>query len=145
MKKIFFPSVIVVLLIGSAITSCSNTADSVEVQHDTIKADTAKVKAKDSVIANGEYIKHYQNGVIQMRGMMKDGKREGLWKSWYDNGSPWSETTFEGGKKNGRTSTWYENEKKRYDGFYTNDTESGNWTFWNEEGKLIKMENYSNR
>ena len=75
---------------------------------------------------------------------MKDGKRDGLWKSFYDKGLPWSETTFVDGKKNGKTTTWYSNEQKRYEGFYTNDKESGVWTFWNEKGEVINKKNYDN-
>ena len=29
-----------------------------------------------------------------MQGMMKDGKREGLWKSFYENGNQWSESFY---------------------------------------------------
>jgi antitoxin component YwqK of YwqJK toxin-antitoxin module len=122
----------------------NNTGKKEAIQHDTIKSEApASAVAQDSIIQNGEYIRHYESGVIKMRGMMKNGKREGLWKSWYANGSPWSETTFQGGLKNGRTTTWYENEKKRYDGFYTNDIESGKWTFWDEQGNVVKEVEYT--
>lgn len=132
------------LFAAMTICACENSSGgSTAVQHDTLQDNTnVNSSVQDTVIQSGEYIKHYKNGVIEMRGMMKEGKREGLWKSWYENGSPWSETTFEKGIKNGRTSTWYENEKKRYDGFYTNDMESGKWTFWDEKGKLVKEMDY---
>ncbi|MCE3280828.1 MAG: hypothetical protein K0S44_3019 [Bacteroidetes bacterium] len=112
------------------------------VQHDTIRDNKIVKSDKDSVINNGEYIQYYKNGVTKMRGMMKDGKREGVWKSFYETGSPWSETTFKNGKKNGKTTTWYENEKKRYDGFYIEDIESGKWIYWNEKGELVTEKNY---
>lgn len=99
---------------------------------------------KDTV-QNGEEVKQYKSGKIQMRGMRKDGARTGLWKSWYEDGTAWSETTFENGKKNGRTTTWYENGKKRYEGFYTNDQESGKWTFWDEKGNLIQTKDFGNK
>ena len=115
-------------------------------QHDTVKVEgAAGVLAKDSIISDGEYIQHYKNGVTKMRGMMKNGKREGLWKSFYENGSPWSETTFKEGKKEGRTTTWYVNEKKRYDGFYSNDSESGKWVFWNEKGEQVQQMDYGKK
>lgn len=113
----------------------------VAVTADTIQSTFSFAFAKDTV-ENGEEIKHYTNGVIQMRGMMKNGKRNGLWKSWYEDGSPWSESTFENGIKTGKTTTWYENGKKRYEGFYTNNVESGKWTYWNEEGKLTATKDY---
>lgn len=102
-----------------------------------IQKDFTFENKKDSVVVNGEQIRYHKNRVIEMRGMMKDNKRDGLWKSWYENGLPWSETTFKGGKKNGRTTTWYDNGNKRYEGFFTNDSESGRWTLerrWNHHG-----------
>lgn len=102
---------------------------------DTITSDFVFVSEKDTVPHNGEYISYYKNGVMEMRGVMKNGKREGLWKSWYEDGSPWSETTFKNGVKNGKTTTWYDNEQKRYEGYYSDDKESGIWTFWDESGK----------
>lgn len=144
MKRI---SVIIVLsvFLFSCKQNNGQTIDNAGVQHDTVKTTKMYDVAgkKDSIISNGEYIQYYKNGVIKMRGMMKDGKRDGLWKSFYDNGLPWSETTFKDGIKNGKTTTWYENETKRYEGTYTNDEESGKWTFWNEKGEIIANKDYS--
>lgn len=140
-RSVFFSAFLFAVM---TLCACENTSGGkTAVQHDTLKSNSdVNSSVQDSVLQNGEYIKHYENGVIEMRGMMKDGKREGLWKSWYQNGSPWSETTFSKGVKNGKTTTWYENEKKRYDGFYTNDIESGKWSFWDEKGKLVKEMDY---
>jgi antitoxin component YwqK of YwqJK toxin-antitoxin module len=136
--------IIGILLLSLCLFSCKNRNGQPgynDVQRDTLKSGAPDAK-KDSIISNGEYIQYYKNGVTKMRGMMKDGKRDGLWKSFYENGSPWSETTFKNGKKNGKTTTWYENEKKRYEGFYTDDVESGKWISWDEKGNLISEKNY---
>jgi len=140
-------SILFFLITITGIASCSSnpqaSSETQAVQHDTIKANSKiTITTSDSVIKTGEYIKHYKNGVIEMRGLMKDGKREGLWKSWYDNGSPWSETTFSNGIKDGKTTTWYENEQKRYAGFYKDDKESGKWTYWDEKGKVVTIKDY---
>ena len=123
--------------------ACQNNNQGV---NNVIKKDsTASVApAKRTEVQNGESIERYPNGVIKMQGIMKDGKRDGLWKSFYNNGSPWSETTFSNGKKNGKTTTWYTNDIKRYEGFYTDDKESGLWTYWNEKGDVINKKNYDN-
>lgn len=97
---------------------------------------------KDSTTDSGEQLIYHKNGVIEMRGMLKNNKREGLWKSWYENGLPWSATMFKQGKKNGKTTTWYENGNKRYEGFFKNDEESGRWTFWDEQGTIVDFKNY---
>ncbi len=120
---------------------CQNNNHSVNT---IIKKDStiSVAPAKKIEVLNGESIERYPNGVIKIQGMMKDGKRDGLWKSFYDNGSPWSETTFSDGKKNGKTTTWYTNNNKRYEGYYTNDKESGLWTLWNEKGDVTNKKNY---
>jgi antitoxin component YwqK of YwqJK toxin-antitoxin module len=109
---------------------------------DTIQKEFSFATRTDSIVENGEQIYYHKNGGIEMRGIMKDNKRDGLWKSFYENGTPWSETTFKEGKKNGKTTTWYENGKKRYDGFFTNDRESGRWVFWREDGTIEDTRNY---
>ena len=116
-----------------------------EKQAKEIQTDFTFEHKTDSVVVNGEQILYHKNGVIEMRGLMKDNKREGLWKSWYENGLPWSETTFKEGKKNGKTTTWYDNGNRRYEGFFTNDKESGRWTFWKEDGTLMDYKNYDLR
>jgi antitoxin component YwqK of YwqJK toxin-antitoxin module len=129
-------------MLGICLFSCkennSQTAEKESVQRDTLRTNKLFPETKkDSLIQNGEYIQYYKNGVTKIRGMMKDGKRDGLWKSFYENGSPWSETTFKDGLKEGKTTTWYENEKKRYEGYYKMDAESGKWLYWNEKGELV--------
>lgn len=99
-------------------------------------------KAKDAIPENGEYVSKYKNGQVEMQGMMKNGNREGLWKSFYEDGTQWSQTTFKEGKKEGPTTTWYENGKKRYEGFYKNDSESGVWKYYDEKGNFIKNFDY---
>lgn len=113
-----------------------------EKQHDTIQKEFVFTGKKDTLIQDGESIKYYKSGRVEMRGMMKNGKRYGVWKSYYEDGSPWSETTFLDGKKSGKTTAWFNNQKKRYEGFYTNDAESGHWTFWDENGKMQNSKNY---
>jgi len=111
-------------------------------KRDTIQKEFSFATRTDSLVENGEQIYYHKNGGVEMRGMMKNNQRDGLWKSFYENGSPWSETTFKEGKKEGKTTTWYENGKKRYDGFFKNDMESGRWVFWNEDGSVAGSKNY---
>lgn len=124
--------------------SCTNEAPvaNKNIQLDTLTSDFVFTAKADSVIENGEYVRYYKSGVAEVKGTMKNGKREGLWKSWYEDGSLWSETNFANGKKNGRTISWYDNEKKRYEGFYIDDKESSTWTFWDEQGNIQATKEY---
>ena len=130
--------------------SCGQTGNKIVIQqHDTTIAEPSKkisVVTNDSiVIKDGEYIVKYDNGAVKIKGIMKAGKREGTWNSFYSNGTPWSESSYIDGKKNGKTTTWYENGQKRYEGFYTFDEESGVWTNWDEKGKLLNSEDHGKK
>jgi antitoxin component YwqK of YwqJK toxin-antitoxin module len=147
--KVYF---ILPLLFSVGLISCANqtekTPAKVETETTADSSNTTKftiISKQDSVVKDGESVQKYKNGAVKMSGMMKAGKRDGLWKSWYDTGVPWSETTFKDGVKNGPTTTWYENGKMRYKGFYTNDTESGMWTYWGEDGKQQSSKDYGKK
>lgn len=133
------------------IISCSNQPAEklpVETQKNIPNIDSTTftiVTKQDTTTQNGESIIRYDNGAVKMQGKMKEGKREGLWKSFYENGKQWSESTFTAGIKNGKTATWYENGNKRYEGFYSNDLESGKWTYWDETGKLVNSKDFGKK
>ncbi|MBA3705439.1 MAG: hypothetical protein H0W84_05935 [Bacteroidetes bacterium] len=149
---------ILLLLISLVLVSCKgkNSTKSkvietkIEVtEAKTLLADTIntifKLEGINDTMMNGEEILKYSKGGVKAKGFKKAGKREGVWKTWYDNGIPWSETTFKEGKKEGKTTTWYENGRKRYEGFYNKDMESGKWTFWNELGNIIETKDYGEK
>ncbi len=142
-------NLIVLVVVTICFFSCKSDTDkktvATEKKETVFQKDFTFEKKADSIVVNGEQILYHKNGVIEMRGMMKDNKRDGLWKSWYENGLPWSATTFKDGKKNGRTTTWYDNGNKRYEGFFTEDMESGRWTFWKEDGSIMDSKNYDLR
>lgn len=142
--KIIFCSLIMIGLVSCSNQPADEKTEKAKIENPANSSSTTFtiVSSQDTTTKDGESIIKYSSGNVKMHGMMKAGKREGLWKSFYENGLKWSETTFEAGIKNGRTSTWYENGKKRYDGFFTNDIESGKWTYWNEAGELVDTKDF---
>jgi antitoxin component YwqK of YwqJK toxin-antitoxin module len=142
MKNLYYCLLLCSVFIYSC-TEATKPAEQKPIQQDTLQTDFMFSVKSDTVIQNGEYIAHYKNGVVEMTGQMKDGKRDGVWKSYYTDGSPWSETVFEAGIKNGKTITWFDNEQKRYEGFYKDGKESGKWTFWDERGKQERVKVYN--
>ncbi|MBA3902027.1 MAG: hypothetical protein H0X62_17780, partial [Bacteroidetes bacterium] len=87
-------------------------------------------------------VTYYENRAVKMEGNMIDGKKEGKWMAFHENGMPWSETSFEDGISEGPTTTWYPSGVKHYTGAYKNGQRSGNWKFYDEDGALEKEENY---
>jgi antitoxin component YwqK of YwqJK toxin-antitoxin module len=142
------PTFISLVLISIACSMCDSKR---------VDAPPAAVVKTDSIISSkeevikpiavsdlkeGDNLKRYDNGVKQYEGAVKNGKREGKWAYWYNNGSPWSECEYKEGRKDGRTTVWYENGYKRYEGFYKDDERSGKWTYWDEKGNPVKELTY---
>ncbi len=122
-----------------ALFACNNTSNKETIENTKTQASTTSAS---SSIENGEKTERFPNGVIRFQGMIKNGKRDGLWKSFYESGAPWSETTYSNGLKNGPTKVWFENGTMRYEGFFTDDNESGNWIFYDDKGNIAKKQSY---
>ena len=88
-------------------------------------------------------ISYYPGKKPQMEGEFKNGKRDGKWTFWYENGNKWSEGFFKDGKSEGKRTTYYENGKIRYEAFYRSDERVGTWRFYDENGKFLKEVKYS--
>jgi antitoxin component YwqK of YwqJK toxin-antitoxin module len=86
---------------------------------------------------------YYPNHQKYMEGSYKDGKREGKWISWNQNGNIWSEGTFKNGLDEGLRTIYHENGKKFIEGNYTAGIKTGVWKFYDENGNFVKEENYS--
>ena len=86
---------------------------------------------------------YYPDGRIKMEGEYnKDGKKDGKWIYWYQNGNKWSEGYFSDGLDNGLRKTWHENGQKHYQGHYDKGKRVGTWKFYDENGKMVKEIDY---
>lgn len=86
---------------------------------------------------------YYSNHQKYMEGEYKDGKRNGKWTSWFQNGKEMSIHHFIDGIDDGDLTVFYENGEKRYEGKYTSGKKVGVWRFWDENGKLQNKEDYN--
>lgn len=82
-------------------------------------------------------IHYHSNGVKSLEGPLLNGERNGLWQSWYEDGSLWSEGYFENGKREGKALVYYPNGSKMLEGQYAGDRRTGLWRSWDEDGNLI--------
>lgn len=85
-----------------------------------------------------EVVEHYPNGVLKISGVSVDGKRNGHWESYYENGYKWSEVEYKMGAKQGDIVVFYQNGMMRYQGRYNDDDRSGIWTFYDTLGVSLK-------
>ena len=88
-----------------------------------------------------EFVEHYDNGIVKIRGSEKDDKRIGKWESFYPNGYKWSETNYRDGYRQGEIIVYYDNGIMRYEGHYSQDERSGIWNFFDSTGvRIVKLD-----
>ncbi|MBK9590336.1 MAG: hypothetical protein IPO32_02165 [Crocinitomicaceae bacterium] len=135
-------------LILFALMSCNNSAENEVAEIETnVKSDQTESpeisKPQNSKVQPGEYFEYHESGGIKIRGFYNDNlTREGLWLSYYENGTKWSEAYYSEGKRNGHNITFYPSGKIRFVGEYKDDKKTGTWTFYDEAGVVTKIENF---
>ena len=66
----------------------------------------------------------------------EDGKEDGLYTEWYENGQKKTEGTYKDGELDGKRIWWYENGQKQCEGTYK-DGELIEKIEWDEDGNVI--------
>ncbi len=85
-------------------------------------------------------IHYYPSGQKKIEGHIVNGKREGLWKSFYENGDLWSVGEFTNDRRHGKAYLYYPGGKKKMEGTYRNGQRTNDWQWWDEEGNAISEE-----
>ena len=96
----------------------------------------------DLVERQGLYYKKYSNipftgtfaGFLQ--GSFKDGKREGYWVRYWDNGQLAYKGNFQDGLKEGAWVGYWNNGQLSYKGNYKNGDREGYWIDYNKDGTI---------
>ncbi|MEO2123730.1 MAG: hypothetical protein ABGY10_10450, partial [bacterium] len=79
----------------------------------------------------------HENGQKEMEGRTrKDGRQEGLDTLWYKNGQKRRETTYKYGREEGLRTTWHENGQKSSE-LTTKDDVQFAQKYWNSKGKPV--------
>ena len=92
MKKLLLIILPLLLIIGCSSSEPINFENTLEVRDSVFYT---KDKNKPY---NGEVFSLHENGGKKENGILKDGKRNGLWTGWYENGQKWLEKTYKNGK-----------------------------------------------
>jgi antitoxin component YwqK of YwqJK toxin-antitoxin module len=92
-----------------------------------------------------DYSEIYDNGQVKINGTLVDGKRHGLWVSYFENGLKWSEENYYMGVRDGKAISYFSNGMLRYRGAYVDDVKAGLWTFYDEEGKVVKEVDFNEK
>ena len=77
------------------------------------------MNSSDRTLWNKHHVDYYSpedGGGVMEEGDYKDGKKDGLWTYWYENGQKKREENYKGDKRNGLWTWWYENGQKELEG-----------------------------
>lgn len=98
-----------------------------------------EVKGNDSVWIRETWF--YKEGMKHLDGPIVNGKRNGIFNSYYKSGNILSTGEFKEGRREGKATTFYEDGKVKYEGFYNKGKECGIWKFYDTEGNLYNEVN----
>lgn len=85
----------------------------------------------------------WRSGRHHVTGWVKDGKREGDWYSWYENGKIWSSGRYENGLRQGKSKVFYDNGSVRIKQEYYEGKPHGTWVFYDEEKDKVLEVDYN--
>ncbi len=72
-----------------------------------------------------------------------DGRKDGLYLSWFENGRKAEQRTFVGGRRQGTHKGWWPSGKQKFCYQYDNDLLNGQVKEWYSSGQQYKLMNYS--
>lgn len=96
-------------------------------------------------LADGYHELLYPNGKLKSTGTISNGKKEGLWSFYHEDGRKWSECNFQAGESHGKVVSYHPNGQVNYIGYFTGGEKSGKWQFYDLDGKLIKEVDMTNK
>jgi antitoxin component YwqK of YwqJK toxin-antitoxin module len=94
-------------------------------------------------ILNGESWCYYEDGTPWSLNTFRDGKYDGPWKTWDQNGKLTMDAFYADGMPDGDWLTYYPTGQLNTRGFYHQGEKVGIWSWYNLEGKLVREKDYS--
>ena len=99
----------------------------------------------DLVYRDGRYYKKFTDDPFTgnitgktEQGTIRNGKKEGLWVYYYDNGQLSYKVTYKDNKKDGPYVNYYDNGQLGSKGTYKNGKEDGRWVrYWSDGSEVI--------
>ncbi|MCZ7558515.1 MAG: hypothetical protein M5R41_19170 [Bacteroidia bacterium] len=114
--------------------------DSTQVVRDSVGSYKTWNRYKGNNIVFTEF---HTNGAVKCKGQRIDGKREGTWIWWYDNGVKESKGTYSAGLANGRFTDWAYNGNIQSETDWKNDIQHGIRVEY-KDGRLVSEAEWKN-
>jgi len=93
---------------------------------------------------DGDCKTFYENGKCKASGFYRNGKVQGILKSYYPSGTICNANFMRDNVKDGFDSMWYENGKLKYATVYKNGKLEGVYKEWDTTGKQLILSSYTN-
>ena len=90
----------------------------------------------------GEWTYYAEDGSVRARGGYKDDAQDGAWVYYYPNGDKENEGLFRDKRREGRWRYWHPSGAPRAQGHFVEGREQGPWMFWNTQGQLSQRGPY---
>ncbi len=97
---------------------------------------------KNPPVQDGDYIKKYPSGIVQLRGYYINGKRNGQWTGFFPDGKIQTEGFYKDGLRDGKAIVYYQSGKIYYTGYYKDGKEVGKWIFYKEDGTVFEEKDH---
>ena len=86
----------------------------------------------------GAWVEYFENGQLKSNGHYKNGKYEGAWVFYYESGQLYARVNYKNSKLKGAWVSYYENGQIWFKGNYKNNKQEGVWVGYNEDGTVFK-------
>ena len=86
----------------------------------------------------GAWISYYSNGQLESKGNYKNGEFEGEWIRYHENGDLSLKSNYENGKKEGAWISYYSNGQLESKGNYENGKREGAWISYYWGGEVVE-------
>lgn len=87
---------------------------------------------------------YYPSGIKESEIELKDGKKHGKVKYYYNNGEKKLVEHYKNGKLNGRSIKYYRSGKYSYEASWKDDLPHGKWIYYDQNGKKTSEQEFKN-
>jgi antitoxin component YwqK of YwqJK toxin-antitoxin module len=93
-------------------------------------------------VKEGVFIVYANGGGKMIEGAYRDGRQDGEWTMWFDNGRRAAVDHYRAGVQDGTHISWYASGVKALEGNYRDGKRVGVWTRWDPTGLNSHKQNY---
>ena len=84
----------------------------------------------------GPWVVYHDNGQLSRKGDFKNGEEEGPWVTYWTNGRVWVKGDYKNGEREGPWVFYYDNGQLHMKGDFKNGEKDGPWVYYHEDGTV---------